>query len=62
MSENDKEVLAFIDLIQRRYGKRLEYAEAHALYLRLITLYRVLIKQSPNRSDESASHTARKAH
>ena len=37
----------FADLVERRTGVRLDDAEAHALHLRLLTLYRLLIRKPP---------------
>ena len=54
MDEELNRTRKFADLIERRTGVRLDDAEAHALHLRLLTLYRLLIRTPPNRREDAA--------
>jgi hypothetical protein len=47
MDEELRKTRAFADLIERRTGVRLDDADAHILHLRLLTLYRLLIRKPP---------------
>jgi uncharacterized protein (UPF0305 family) len=47
MKTEQEKVREFTDLIERRYCVRLPDAEAHALWLRLTMLYRVLVRKPP---------------
>ena len=57
MDEELKKTRSFADLVERRTGVRLEDAEAHALRLRLVTLYRLLIRDPPRCSMEENSES-----
>lgn len=53
--DNDKDNVAwFVDLIERRTGVRLLDADAHALYLKIMPLYRLLIRKPPRRTRDRA--------
>lgn len=53
MDEEQNDVRDFANLVERRTGVRLDDAEAHALYLRLLTLYRLLIRTPPQQGREA---------
>ena len=57
MNEELKRTRAFADLVERRTGIRLEYAAARALHLRLLTLYRLLIRIPPQQRGEADQET-----
>ena len=61
MDEELKQTRAFADLIARRTGVRLDDAEAHALHLRLLTLYRLLIRKPPTRHQNPTPKTESEA-
>lgn len=56
--DDKKGIQEFIDLVERRTSKRLNDAEAHSLYLRLMRLYRVLIHKPPGQEEHQCSGNA----
>ena len=61
MDEEQRHTREFAELIERRTGVRLDDAEAHALHLRLLTLYRLLIRKPPTRHQNPTPETESEA-